>query len=197
MSPRERAIAAVTGLVLGGALVWTLGVEPALAAYGRDGDRLESLEKLIATERALVAKLEGTADRPGLRGRRELLERRLRPEAAVGHVPGFVAAIRSLSRTAGFEPASIRFVRAQPILEPAAGPGQTPKPSAFAELRFELKARTSLEALHKFLVALCAVERPARVVSLSLAPRTDGPDLEVDLSILALAPRDALQEKPK
>lgn len=196
MSPRERAIAAVTGLVLGGALLWTVGIDPAMTAYGKDGDKLASLERLVAAERGLVARLEGKTDEPGLRARREALERRLRPEDRVGHVPGFVAAVRSLSRTAGFEPSSIRFVRAQPVLEPAAGPGQPPRASAFAELRFELKARTSHDRLHKFLVALTAGERPARVVSLSIAPRTDGSDLDVDLSLLGLAPRDALQEKP-
>lgn len=199
MNAREKRIAGVTAAVVGAGLLWVLGLEPAWAAWAREGDRLTSLQELVRRERELQAELKG------LREQRQVLAERLSPGHAEGAIAGFAAFVRGLSRGAGFEPASLRFVRAQALVEPgeaapasrsaAAAAAATPRGSPFAELRFELRARTSLKALHEFLLKLAASERPVRVVALGISPRSDGPDLDVDMSLIALAPREALREE--
>lgn len=197
MNAREKRIAGVTAAVVGAGLLWVLGLEPAWAAWTREGDRLTSLQELVRRERELQAELKG------LREQRQVLAERLSPGHAEGAIAGFAAFVRGLSRGAGFEPASLRFVRAQALVEPgeaapasrSAAAAAAPRGSPFAELRFELRARTSLKALHEFLLKLAASERPVRVVTLGISPRSDGPDLDVDMSLLALAPREALREE--
>lgn len=193
MNQRERRIATLTGAVLGLGLLWTQAIDPALAAFQAEGERLEGLRTLVGRERELCEQLEQK------RQERAALAERLAPDtdgAEAGAAAGFAAFVRGLSRAAGFEPGSLRFVRAQALAEAAPqAPGKPPAASPFAELRFELRARTSLGALQKFLVQLTAAERPVRVVAMGVAPRSDSTDLDVDLTLLALAPREALREE--
>lgn len=195
MNQRERRIATVTGVVVGLGLLWTQGIDPALAAYRAEGERLESLRTLVQRERELCESLEQK------REQRATLAERLSPAhtdgSESGAAAGFASFLRGLSRAAGFEPGSLRFVRAQALADATPlAPGQPPRPSPFAELRFELRARTQLGALQKFMIQLAAAERPVRVVALGVTPRTDSStDLDVDLTLLALAPREALREE--
>ena len=98
-----------------------------------------------------------------------------------------MAFIRELSREAGFEPTSLRFLRAEP-LDPRNSDGP------FAELRFDLRARTGLDKLTRFSVLLAASDRPLRVIALTVTPRSQGDGLEANISLAALAPADELLE---
>ena len=58
------------------------------------------------------------------------------------------------------------------------------------------KRRATTEELQSFLVRLAASERHVRVVALSVASRKNsGSEVEVDMTLAALAPGDALPQE--
>lgn len=182
MSPREKRLALVTAAVVGAYLLWVVAAAPLLDDLARLDEQAGVTEQALERDRALRERLGVLKDE------RDALEAALRPPAGEGVVPWFLDHVRDLSRASGFEPTSLRYVRAEPLGE-ADGP--------FAELRFELRASVGLDDLQPFLIRLAASERPVRVVSLSVSPRPggDGEALEVALGLSALAPREVLEER--
>lgn len=198
MSPRERNLGLGTLAVVGGGLLWSMLVEPAWS-------RLEELDQQVRVLDQAVARERAARDGVGrIRAERELLDARLHPPPGEGAVPWFLAYVRGLTREAGFEPETLRFTGARPILPAgasaptgrAAASAQQPEP-AFAELGFELQARVPLEKLQAFLVRLVTSDRPVRVTLVSLAPRPGAADLAASLTIAALAPRELLDERER
>jgi hypothetical protein len=180
VNKRERVLAVATG----GVLVLALGislVEPALDHWKDLADERAELEDALARSRDMAERL------PELRLERAALDARLRSDVGEAVVPGLVALVRELSREAGFLPTSLRFLRAEPL-----DPRQPDGP--FAEVRFDLRARTTLQKVTQFGVLLAASERPLRVVSLTLTPRSQGEGLEVNMSLAALVPADEFEE---
>lgn len=194
MTPRERKIAVATAAVLTVGGVYGLLLEPAWARWQAADEQALVLEQGVLRERAQADAIDA------LRQARADLDRQLRPVAQSGDlehgiVPAFLAHIGSLTRGAGFEPSTFRFLGAQPLLQGDARRSRDAVP-VFAELTFELKARTTVVRLTDFLVKLAASDRPVRVASLGIAPRTSGQEVDVDLNLVALAPTDVLDKKP-
>lgn len=195
MTPREKKIAVATAAVLTVGGVYSLLLEPAWARW-QDADALAQVREVsIVRERAQAEGLDA------LRQARADLDAQLRPVAQTGDleehgiVPAFLAHIGSLTRGAGFQPSTFRFLGAQPLVEGDARKARDAVP-VFAELTFELKARTTVVRLTDFLVKLAASDRPVRVASLGIAPRTGGgAEVDVDLNLVALAPTDVLDQK--
>lgn len=191
MNARERSLAIATAAVLGVGGGWAFVLEPAWTRWSQADDQAASLERALAAERAVADGLDG------LRARRLALDERLRPEASVGHdgvVPAFLAHVRALGKESGFEPSTLRFLGARPLVEGDKKRGAaTDERPPFAELTFELRARTTLDKLTDFLVRLAAEDRPVRVASLGITPRTGGSELDVDLGLVALAPAEVLE----
>lgn len=193
MTPREKKIGAITAAVLGVGGVYGLLLEPAWARWQDADEQAVVLEQAVVRERAQAEGIDA------LRKARADLDQQLRPVALSGveHgvVPAFLAHIGSLSRGAGFEPSTFRFLGARPLIEGDARKARDAVP-VFAELSFELKARTTLVRLTDFLVKLAASERPVRVASLGITPRSgSGAEVDLDLNLVALAPTDVLDQK--
>lgn len=192
MNARERRLAIATGAVLlvGGG--WGLVIDPAWARWSQADLQVKSLERALEAERSIADGLDG------LRAERLALDERLRPEASVGPdgvVPAFLAHVRALGKDSGFEPSTLRLLGARPLLEAEAAKrrGAKEEKPPFAELTFELRARTTLDKLTDFLVRLASEDRPVRVASLGITPRTGGSELDVDLGLVALAPAEVLE----
>ncbi len=192
MSPRERILLGVTVAVVGGALTLTLGVEPAVTRWRELSAERARLEEEVERDRALAAAL-----RDLVHERRALLGS-LEPPEGQALVPWLIDHLRDLTREAGFEPAALRYVSGRPLPAPAptagSASGSRAEAGPFAELRFELEARTTLERLQRFCVALAASDRAVRVAAVSLAPERAGADLTANLTLVALAPASAAQE---
>lgn len=173
---RERTLAVVTGVVVLGGLTWSQLVEPTWA-------RRASLEEQVFLQEQALAR-DVIQQRKLVRLRAELLEleESLLPPVGVGPVPWFLSHLEELGRDASFVPSSLRFLRAEPL-------GQD---GPYAELRFELRAQSTFEQLEAFLVRLAASPRHVRVVGLGLTPRRGGGDIDVNLTLVALAPRAVL-----
>ena len=178
MTPRERGLAIATGSVLAGAAVFLGWLEPRYQAWKELDDQAAVLEQALERDRERAASVRALADA------REELDALLQTPGGASVVPAFIAHIRSLSAGAGFEPEALRYLSAEPL-----GSG-----SPFAELRFELRAKTEPKRLTAFLVALVASERPVRVASVSVTPEPTGEDVDVSLSLLALVPSSVLRE---
>lgn len=194
MNARERRLAVITAAVLGVGGGWGLVLEPAWARWSQADAEARSLERALEAERSVAQELDA------LRAERLALDERLRPEASAGPdgvVPAFLAHVRALGKESGFEPSTLRFLGARPLVEADAqkrrGAAKDEKPP-FAELTFELRARTTLAKLTDFLVRLASEDRPVRVASLGITPRTGGgSELDVDLGLVALAPAEVLE----
>jgi hypothetical protein len=183
---RERTLALVTGIVLGVGGAYGLLLEPAWTRWQEADEQALLLEDAVAREREQAASLDR------VRAEREALEDRLGGLASgQALVPAFLAHVRALTRQAGFEPGTLRSLGARPLVEDGKRPARD-EVAPFAELSFELRARTTLERLTDFLVRLAAGDKPVRVAGLSLTPRQGATDLEVEVTLVALAPREAL-----
>lgn len=193
MNARERRLAIVTAAVLGAGGGWALVIEPAWARWSQAAAQARSLERALEAERTIADGLDR------LRAERLALDERLRPASSAGTdgvVPAFLAHVRALGKDSGFEPSTLRFLGARPLLQADAAKrrGARDERPPFAELTFELRARTTLDKLTDFLVRLAAEDRPVRVASLGITPRTSGnAELDVDLGLVALAPADVLE----
>lgn len=190
MNARERVLGGITAAVLGVAGVYSLLLEPAWTRWTEADQQARVLESALLRERAQADGLER------VRGERAALDARLRP-ADADPATAFVAHARALTREAGFEPGTLRFLGARPLTDDTKRRGPRDEAAPFAELSFELRARTTLEKLTDFLVRLAASERPVRVAALGLTPRPGSADLEVDLSLVALAPADVVEQTRK
>jgi hypothetical protein len=195
VTPREKKIAVATAAVLTVGGVYGLLLEPAWARWQEADDQAVVLEQAVVRERTQAEGIDA------LRKARADLDAQLRPVATIGDlehgiVPAFLAHIGTLTRGAGFEPSTFRFLGARPLIEGDARKARDAVP-VFAELTFELKARTTVVRLTDFLVKLAASDRPVRVASLGIAPRSGaGSEVDVDLNLVALAPTDVLDQKP-
>lgn len=190
MNQRERVLAGVTAAVLGVGGFYTLVLEPAWTRWSDADQQARVLEGALARERAQADGLDR------VRATRAALDARLRP-AEGDPSTAFVAHARALSGEAGFEPTALRFMGARPLADETKRAGAKDEAAPFAELSFELRARTTLDKLTDFLVRLAASERPVRVASLGVTPRPGSSDLDVDLGLVALAPADAAAEPKK
>jgi hypothetical protein len=184
-------LAIATGLVVGGALFLALILEPTWSEHRELGEQVHTLEQAVLRERALHEQLEA------LEAERWALAVSLHPPEETPVIPWFIAHVRRLSREAGFEPSSLRYVNTRPLeWNDASRSRGEAQETPFAELRFELKARTSLAMLQEFLVRLTASPRHVRVVALALAPKQSGSqELDANLSLVALAPRELLRSE--
>jgi hypothetical protein len=186
MNARERTLAIATAgvLAIGGA--WSLVLDPMLTRWSDLGAKERTLEDEVSR----AQQMRNNASR--LKHERDALDQRLQTgDQAV--VPAFLAHVRGLTRGAGFEPQNLRYLAARPLGadEKPVARGQKAPVAPFAELSFQLQARTTLDRLQSFLVDLAASDHPVRVAGLSLTPRPGGAELDIDLSLVALAPRDA------
>lgn len=194
MTPREKKIAAVTAAVLTVGGVYGLLLEPAWTRWQEADEQALVLEQAVVRDRAQAEGIDA------LRAARAELDAQLRPVAHTGDlehgvVPAFLSHIGALTRQAGFDPSTFRFLGAQPLTRGDARRARDAVP-VFAELTFELKARTTVARLTDFLVKLAASDRPVRVASLGIAPRMgQGQEIDVDLNLVALAPTDVLDRK--
>ena len=187
MTARERSLALLTGLVLGGGLLWGVVLEPTWERWEKLEEERALLEEAVVRDKARVA------DLPRLQEARATLDANLRPPEEAGTAPWFAAHLRALTQESGFEPTSLRFLSTQPLVGEGGQRGAAPP---FQELRFELRARTSLDKLQDLLLRLVASRRHVRVASLTLTPWKQSELLEANLSLVALAPLDA-QEVPR
>lgn len=185
MNARERTLAITTGAVVGLALIWTQGLDPAWSRWQELDEQINVLEQAVQRDEELVGQLAK------IRTDRFALEQSIQPLDGAGLIPSFIAHVRQLSHEAGFEPSSLRYVSARPLDEEQKGTGSSP----FAELRFELRAKTEAKKLEEFHLLLVASPRHVRVVSLTLSPQK-GNELDCSLSLATLAPSDVL-EQPK
>ncbi|MCO5170308.1 MAG: type II secretion system protein M [Planctomycetes bacterium] len=192
MTGRERTLGIVTGvaLALGGG--WSLLIQPAWERWTRADAQARSLEQALEAERALARGLDRA------RKERQELDARLRPEggeASAGLLAAaFLAHVRALGKASGFEPSTLRQLGARPLFQGDKRRGARDEKPPFAELTFELRARTTLDKLTDFLVRLADSDRAVRVSSIAVTPRPGGgAELDVDLGLVALAPADVLQ----
>lgn len=196
MNARERTLGIATLVVVGGGALWLMLVEPAWKQVESLDEQVRTLEKAVERERSAKDSVSR------LKAEREALDLRLEPPPGQGAVPWFLDYVRGLTADAGFEPTNLRFIGARPILPAGAAEAGSrrnaePAAAAFAELGFELQAKVTLERLQSFLVKLVGSDRPVRVTSVSLLPKTGSSDLEVNLSLAALAPRGMLDERER
>lgn len=190
MNAREQKLAIATAVIVGGGLLITQVLEPAVKSWRDLQAQAGVLEDAVQRDRELSAKL------PKLVKQRKALSDSLRPPQGTGLIPWFIRHVRSTTEKSGFSPASLRFVSTRPLEErQAKGRAREAAKGPFAELRFELKATTSLQKLQDFLVRLADSKRHVRVVSLALTPPKRGLQLEANMSLVALAPIDALMEE--
>jgi len=155
--------------VIGLALGWTYFVKPTIDRWREANDHTASLEDQLEKAESLVNR------RTSIEAERAAIERRLEPDDPTGAgsaIPAFLEHVQSLSEAAGFHPATLRYVRSD-------------KYDAYAELRFELKARAPLKQLQDFLVRMAASTWYLRVQALSLNPREDG-TIEAEFSLVGL-----------
>jgi hypothetical protein len=177
LNQRERMLASATGVVILGGLVFTQLIEPTITEWGQLSDQVFVQEQAVERDQIQQRKLAR------LREALLELEESLMPPVGVGPIPWFLSHIEELGREASFVPSSLRYLRAEPL-------GNGP----YAELRFELRAQATSSQLQAFLVQLASSPRHVRVVALGLTPQRGDGDLEVGLTLVALAPRDMLEE---
>ncbi len=176
LQPRERRLAIITGTVLLGGLLWTQIAEPAYKTLTQQGDDLYGLERLVNSDREASSKLRS------LGAARRELEDSLRPPEGQTLVYWLIAHLRDVAGDASFSASSLRFLRTEPLGE-----------GTFAELRFEVRGRSSAKELQAFLIGLAASNRHVRVVALGVTPRRSGDSLDIDMTLAALASSDALE----
>lgn len=177
MTPREKSIALLTAGILGGALLLSEVVDPAIERYKGLIERQELNVGVLERERALSSRVSTLVKR------RRVVQETLVPSEGESLLPWLMGHVRELTQEAGFKSRSLRFVSAQSL------DGPTSK-SPFVELRLELRVKTSPKKLQDFLVRLAASERHVRVRSLTTVPDPKG-QVEATLLLLALAPREA------
>ncbi|MBX3467814.1 MAG: hypothetical protein KF878_13095 [Planctomycetes bacterium] len=192
MNARERTLAIVTGVAVAAGGGWGLLVQPAWERWTMADAQARGLEKALEAEESLARGLD--------RSRKERLEldARLRPEGGEGSAgllaAAFLAHVRALGKASGFEPSTLRQLGARPLFQGDKRRAARDEKPPFAELTFELRARTTLDKLTDFLVRLADSDRAVRVTSMSVTPRPGGGgELDVDLGLVALAPADVLQ----
>lgn len=184
MNSREMAIAAATGVVVTAVLGWTFVVRPTMDRWTAARDKRDALHDQVDKAKALVKRKDE------LTAERQRIDRVLGADA-VPVVPGFGAQggtavfaflehLHHLTKSAGFAPRDLKFVRAEAL-------------DAYAELRFELRARAPLKQIVDFLVRMTASESYLRVHAMQLAPK-EGGEVEADLSLVGLVSQDALDE---
>lgn len=187
MNQREKRLALITGVVIGGGLLFTQVIEPTVTQHQELSEQRERLEGLLERERALAGRAATLVKR-----KREVWAT-LTPPAETSLVPWLMEHVRAEAAAAGFKPASLRFVSARPLGEgkgrKAVGRGATKEP--FLEVRLELRARVRFKELSDFLCRLASSDRHVRVRSLDLSPRKEGDQVDVQLELVALAPRES------
>ena len=113
------------------------------------------------------------------------MEESLIPPAGTTLQAWILKHLEEVGTEARFSPSSLRYLRADLLDEG----------SAYAELRFELRAQATAKQLQSFLVRLAASPRHVRVVALSLVPKKKNDEqLDVNLTLVALASRVALDD---
>jgi hypothetical protein len=178
LQPRERRMAIVTGVIVVAGLLWSQAIEPTYVSWSEQAEHLSNLEQLASRDREASAKLRA------LGAERRELDDGLKPPAGQALVPWFIAHLRDVASDASFKASSLRYLRTEPIGK-----------ETFAEVRFELRARSSSKELQAFLVRLAASPRHVRVVALGVSPRKSGDSLDIDMTVAALASPDALDER--
>lgn len=184
MTPREQRLAIATATLVGAALVWVVAIEPITTQWGE-----------LEAERSRLARA-ADEDEQAARRLRDLVQERRDFEAGLqapegeALVPWLAAHLRELTRIAGFEPSAVRYVGGRPLETE-----RRDQPSAFAEIRFELRAQATLHELEVFGAELIASDRYVRISSFTFSPaRGPGDVLDADLTIVALASADVLAQ---
>lgn len=187
MKQSEKVLAGITVAIVSSVGLWSYVAQPTIDRWRAASEREETLKDKLGRWQALVNRGDE------LRVERKAIDDALRPPldelgasnvgagASGDAIAGFLSHLTSLTAAAGINPSTLRYVRSDPF-------------DAFAELRFELKARAPLKQVHDFLVRMAASDWFLRVQSLSIVPRESG-DVEADMSLVALASADALGEQ--
>jgi hypothetical protein len=181
----EKVLAAVTGVVVSTVVVWSFVVQPTIRSWRDVAEKDDTVRDKLARWKELL----GRESR--LRADRDAIEVALTPPddgGAGSSAPGaaeagFLEHLRGLTDAAGLKPKDLSYV-------------QTHAFDAYAELRFALKARAPLKPIQDFLVRMAASPWYLRVESLTISPR-DGGEVEADMSLIALANKDALEPEER
>ncbi|MEZ0228138.1 MAG: hypothetical protein ACAI25_05900 [Planctomycetota bacterium] len=187
MNSREMLMAGATGAVVVCALGWTFVVRPTMERWSLAKGKRDTLLEQVDKAKALL-KREGE-----LKAERQRIDRVLGADAvpvSVGLTPqsgtavfAFLERLHDLTKSAGFAPRELKFVRAEAL-------------DAYAELRFELKARAPIQKVVDFLVRMTASESYLRVHAIQMQPK-EGGEVEADLSLVGLVSQDALDESER
>jgi len=184
VNQREMVMAAATGAIVVTALGWTFVVRPTIDRWTTARDRVETLREQASKAKTLL-------------GRKAELETE---RARISHVLGadavltaadfsnprnsaheaFLDHLDELTKASGFSAADLKYVRTEAY-------------DAYAELRFELRARAPLGKITDFLVRMTAGEAYLRVQAITIQPK-DGGQVEADLSLVGLVSQDVLDE---
>lgn len=113
MTGRERNLAVLTGVVLGGYVLWSSVAAPAFASWRALGDQLATAEQAVVRDRALGAAMSF------LQAERAALDARLRPPPGEPVTPWLLAHLRALGQEAGLDPSALRVVGARELDLPA------------------------------------------------------------------------------
>jgi hypothetical protein len=178
-------MALATGVVVGGALLFTQALEPGWARFRELREARSIHEEALESDQALADRLSS------IKERKATLWATLAPPPDTSLVPWVMEHVREQASAAGFKPSSLRFVAVRPYGKPQRGRRSAKTQPAFLEVRIEVRARVRFKEAQDFLCRLAASDRHVRVQSLDLTPRKGGDRVDLHVQLLALAPREA------
>lgn len=183
MNSREMAMAGATGAIVACAFGWTFVIRPTMDRWTSARDHRDALLDQASKAKELVErKNQIESDRRVISERLGVEGDSLFPTRGVA-IADFVDHLNNLSKAAGFTPRDLKFVRAEQL-------------DAYAEFRFDLRARAPLRQLVDFLVRMRASERYLRVQAMQIQPK-EGGEVEADLSLVALVSQDVLDDSER